>query len=105
MNTGMFRITLCFITGLLLVFYAVPRLPIEHLSTLATGFSIIWLSFALVVIGANLHALLLFAEKRRGLNQHAYRIYEQQLKHVHPAVMPLRKYTRRQLARHYNRLL
>lgn len=104
MNMGTFRIMLCFILAILLVFYAVPSLPFEHMSGQATGFSIIWLSFAFIVIGANLHALLLIAEKRKRLNLRNDRIQERQIP-VIPSVTRQRKYTRHQPAHYYNRLL
>jgi len=49
-----FRALSCFILALCLVFYAIPRLPTQGISELATGFSVIWTLFALIVIGANL---------------------------------------------------
>ncbi|RKD23769.1 hypothetical protein BEP19_04895 [Ammoniphilus oxalaticus] len=48
----------CFILALGLLFYAAPRLPIEGFSEMATGFSLIWTSFALLVIGGNLQYVL-----------------------------------------------
>ncbi|HJV44952.1 MAG TPA: hypothetical protein VJ824_04410 [Bacillota bacterium] len=49
-----FRALSCFVFALCLVFYAVPRLPFQGISQLATGFSFIWLAFAILVIGSNL---------------------------------------------------
>lgn len=49
-----FRALSCFVFALCLVFYAVPRLPLNGVSQLATGFSVIWLGFAMLVIGSNL---------------------------------------------------
>ena len=49
-----FRALSCFILALCLVFYAIPRLPTQGISELATGFSVIWTLFALLVIGSNL---------------------------------------------------
>lgn len=49
------RTLCCFIFALTLLFYAVPRLTFQSPTDLATGFSILWLLFALLVTGANLH--------------------------------------------------
>lgn len=44
--------------GLALLFYAVPRLPFGAVDHISTGFSVIWLCFAFIVVGANLHHAL-----------------------------------------------
>ncbi|GAB7388653.1 hypothetical protein BSNK01_24910 [Bacillaceae bacterium] len=58
MNRKKLRALSCFILALALLFYAVPRVPLAGESPLATGFSVLWLSFALLVVGANLHHAL-----------------------------------------------
>ena len=60
-----FRALSCLILALCLVFYAVPRLPTQSLSELATGFSVIWTLFALLVIGSNL--LFVIGDDQSGL--------------------------------------
>ncbi|RXT04800.1 hypothetical protein [Ammoniphilus sp. CFH 90114] len=52
-----FRALSCLVFALCLVFYAVPRLPVQ-VSELATGFSLAWIAFALLVIGSNLFFVL-----------------------------------------------
>jgi hypothetical protein len=62
-----FRALSCFVLALCLVFYAVPRLPFQGFSEMATGFSIIWTSFAMLVIGANL--MFVIGKDRTGLDK------------------------------------
>lgn len=49
-----FRALSCLILALCLLFYALPRLPVSGFSDMATGFSLIWTLFAIVVVGSNL---------------------------------------------------
>ncbi|MBO8171890.1 MAG: hypothetical protein H0Z33_08365 [Bacillaceae bacterium] len=58
MTSKKLRALTCFMIGLTLLFYAVPRLPFQGIGDQATGFSLIWLLFALLVVGANLHYAL-----------------------------------------------
>lgn len=51
------RLLISFIVALFLLAVAVPHLPIYQ-GGLAFGFSILWLAFCLLVIAANLYALL-----------------------------------------------
>lgn len=51
------RLLISFIVALFLLAVAVPQLPIYG-GDLAFGFSILWLAFCLLVIAANLYALL-----------------------------------------------
>jgi hypothetical protein len=51
------RLWICFVGGLLLLGIAVPRLPVYG-STIELGFSLLWIAFCLLVIGANLYALM-----------------------------------------------
>ncbi|MEW9670703.1 hypothetical protein [Ammoniphilus sp. 3BR4] len=53
-----FRALSCLVFALCLVFYAVPRLPIQGQSELATNFSFVWLAFAMLVVGSNLFYVL-----------------------------------------------
>lgn len=62
-----FRALSCLILALCLVFYAVPRLPVYSTSELATGFSLIWSIFAMVVIGSNL--LYVIGDDQSGLDK------------------------------------
>ncbi|EGL83073.1 hypothetical protein CathTA2_1413 [Caldalkalibacillus thermarum TA2.A1] len=52
-----FRLMISFIVALWLLWFAVPRLPLYG-TDLQFGFSVLWLAFCLLVIAANLHALL-----------------------------------------------
>lgn len=66
MNSKKMRSLCCFMIGLTLLFYAIPRMPIGEAAQMGTGFSVIWVTFALLVIGANLHhALGLDYEEQR----------------------------------------
>ena len=51
------RYLLCLLFGGLLIYVAVPRLPVFN-EGLSGVFSVIWLAFALIVIAGNLTALL-----------------------------------------------
>jgi len=51
------RLLISFLAALLLLGLAVPKLPIYG-GNLEFGYSIIWIGFCLLVIGANLHALM-----------------------------------------------
>lgn len=51
------RLIISFITAFVLLAIAVPRLPIYG-DQIQFGFSILWTVFCLLVIAANLHALL-----------------------------------------------
>lgn len=62
-----FRALSCLVLALCLVFYAVPRLPVGGVSELASGFSLIWTIFAMVVIGSNL--LYVIGDDRSGLDK------------------------------------
>lgn len=53
-----FRAISCLVFALCLIFYAVPRLPVQGISQLATGFSLVWIAFALLVIGSNLYFVI-----------------------------------------------
>lgn len=46
------------LTTLLLVFYALPRLPLLAQSPTAVIFSLVWLGFSFMIMGANLYQLL-----------------------------------------------
>jgi integral membrane sensor domain MASE1 len=63
-----YRWLICLFVGLFTLFYAVPLLPV-HGTELELGFSLIWLFFCLLVIGANLYALLGVAPKERVQNR------------------------------------
>lgn len=56
------RIILCILLAYALLYYALPRLPIEA-SNIGQLFSILWLLFAFVVIGGNLTHLLYSIER------------------------------------------
>jgi hypothetical protein len=66
-----FRALSCFIFALCLVFYAIPRLPAIGISELASGFSLIWMLFAFLVIGANL--MYVIGDDRTGVNKNRRR--------------------------------
>lgn len=51
------RLWISFIVALGLLFFALARLPVYG-SSIEFGFSIIWLSFCMLVIGANFYAIL-----------------------------------------------
>lgn len=51
------RLFISFVIALSLLLFALPRLPVYG-SELQFGFSVLWLSFCIIVIGANFHALL-----------------------------------------------
>ncbi|WP_025027353.1 hypothetical protein [Caldalkalibacillus mannanilyticus] len=51
------RLFISLVVALALLWVAIPRLPVYG-SKVEFGFSILWLAFCLLVIGANLHALL-----------------------------------------------
>jgi hypothetical protein len=51
------RLFISFVGALVLLWMALPRLPLYG-NQLQFGFSLLWLSFCLIVVGANLHALL-----------------------------------------------
>lgn len=51
------RLWISFVAALILFWIALPRLPLYGTST-QVGFSLLWLSFCLLVIGANLYSLL-----------------------------------------------
>lgn len=51
------RLWISFLVASALFFFSLPRLPVYGTS-LEFGFSIIWLSLCLLVIGSNLYALL-----------------------------------------------
>lgn len=51
------RLLISFIVALAVLWIAIPRLPV-HGTSLEFGFSLLWIAFALLVIGANLYALL-----------------------------------------------
>lgn len=51
------RYLLCFLLGLALIIYGLPRLPL-HETGLAYLFAVLWMGFALLVIGGNGAALL-----------------------------------------------
>ncbi|WP_134699886.1 hypothetical protein [Ammoniphilus sp. YIM 78166] len=53
-----FRALSCLVFALCLIFYAVPRLPVQGISQLATGFSLVWIAFAFLVIGSNLYFVM-----------------------------------------------
>ncbi|MDQ0337893.1 cbb3-type cytochrome oxidase subunit 3 [Caldalkalibacillus uzonensis] len=67
-----YRLIISFIVALWLLWFAVPRLPLYG-TDLQFGFSVLWLAFCLLVIGANLHALLRLgrgeAVERHALNK------------------------------------
>gem|GEM_PF-4866128 len=51
------RLFICLVVAIALLAVAMPRLPVYG-SDIQSGFSMVWLAFCLLVIGANLHALL-----------------------------------------------
>lgn len=59
------RLMMCLVSALVLLVYAVPRLPVRTVYEPATGFSLIWLAFALVVVGANLYHVMEAGEDDR----------------------------------------
>jgi integral membrane sensor domain MASE1 len=50
------RLFVSFVAALTLLWVAVPKLPMYG-TTLELTYSLVWLSFCLLVIGANLHSL------------------------------------------------
>ncbi len=53
------------IITLAIVFYALPIIPISSQQVLPKMFSIVWIAFALLIIGAQLNSLLDLDEKKR----------------------------------------
>jgi hypothetical protein len=51
------RLLISFVAALALLWVAIPRLPIYG-ANIEFGFSVLWISFCIIVIGANLHALM-----------------------------------------------
>lgn len=51
------RLMISFVVAIILLWVAVPNLPIYG-SKIDFGFSVLWLTFCLLVIAANFHALL-----------------------------------------------
>jgi hypothetical protein len=60
------RYLLCLLLTAFMLYFAVPRLPL-HADGTAGIFSMVWLSFALIVIAGNLTALL-YTPKKAALN-------------------------------------
>ena len=62
------RYILCLLLCALLVYYAVPRLPI-NLSGIEGTFAIAWLFLALMVVAGNLSAILYTPKQRKKITQ------------------------------------
>lgn len=52
------------IIAFFIVLYGLPRLPLLHGHSTAVTFSIVWLGFALLIIGANLYQIIQLRERR-----------------------------------------
>ena len=52
------------IIAFFIVLYGLPRLPLLHGHSTALIFSMIWLGFALLIIGANLYQIIQLRERR-----------------------------------------
>lgn len=52
------------IIAFFIVLYGLPRLPLLHVHSTAFTFSIIWLGFALLIIGAHLYQIIHLRERR-----------------------------------------
>lgn len=53
----MVRLWISFLCAIVLLIFALPRLPV-HGSTVQFGFSVLWLTFCILVIAANLYTIL-----------------------------------------------
>ncbi len=65
-----YRWLICLFVGLFVLFYAVPLLPVYG-TPLEVAFSLSWLCFCLLMIGANLYALLSVSTKEKKFVQQA----------------------------------
>lgn len=75
-----FRSISYLILAFLLVLYALPRLPLLSGKTEAVTFSVIWLGFALLIIGAQLYQIIGDRSEQETLSPLAIREDEQEKK-------------------------